>query len=472
MTLSPNEILTILYNNFDPDQRADSTFYVDCTDVRGGDKFASKLCSDLSRTDGYIHTLFTGHIGCGKSSELQHLAETMGEPCPPEGRKRFLPVFIDTSTYLDRSDVDTADILLAIIGEMAAVLRDQVKIAFRTSLLDRMLSIIRNISPAVEAKAISGQIGAVKGPSVEAKATFQRLQQDPTVREKVRKELSKSTLTLLDEINLAFTEARIKLKKHEVATGEEPYHDFVIILDNLEKVDRFENNAEGDASHRALFIQKASQLKALSAHIVYTVPLSLLRSDGGELSQLYSGDPFVLPAIKTEQRGSHAIYVHGQERLKEILAKRIPPGVELTDVFTPDALDFIVGNSGGHVRNLLRFARESVSYGDNQLPISIRAAYRSIGKQVSLFTMIMRPDDWNRVAELEASTQQTWDSQDAAKARLLEQLAVLEYVNGGNEDPFNETAPWYAVNPIVRQMNPFKDALQTLKNRGDIPAEA
>ena len=44
---------------------------------------------------------------------------------------------------------------------------------------------------------------------------------------------------------------------------------------------------------------------------------------------------------------------------------------------------------------------------------------------------------------------------------MLENLSIMEYINGGNEDTFAEAEPWYAVNPIVRELKKFKDAINT-----------
>jgi hypothetical protein len=41
---------------------------------------------------------------------------------------------------------------------------------------------------------------------------------------------------------------------------------------------------------------------------------------------------------------------------------------------------------------------------------------------------------------------------------MLENLSVLEYINGGDGDPFAAAEPWYAVNPIVRELGQFKAA--------------
>ncbi|GAB4453787.1 MAG: hypothetical protein OHK0029_07250 [Armatimonadaceae bacterium] len=129
------EILRDVYNNCDPVKPADERFYVDCTDVRGGTIFARKLCAELSRTETYIKALFTGHIGCGKSSELQHLADTMSHPHPLPGQKRFFPIVVNMSEYLDEYDVEIPDILLAVVAEVADAFRSRLGIELQDSYL-------------------------------------------------------------------------------------------------------------------------------------------------------------------------------------------------------------------------------------------------------------------------------------------------------------------------------------------------
>ena len=465
MPLIDDDAFTELYNNLDTERRDDHEFYVDCTDVRGGDELAEKLCDDLSHTTGFLHVLFSGNIGCGKSSELRHFAKSMSNEKPTTGRKRFFPVLIDTAEYLDRSNVNITDILLTIISETADTMKKELSIEFRATLIDRVWNVVKQYVPT----SLEANIGNVKSPGVEAiaaqlKVSLQRLQIDPTVREKVREALAKETLTFYDEINLAFTEARLALKKHLVKDGDGGYYDFVIILDNLEKVERFDDKAEGMESHRALFVDKAEQFKSLQAHLVLTVPLELVRAEGKRLEQGYSAPPIILPNIKTEYRGTeHRPYQAGRDRLKDILRERIPGKKDVDTLFEAPALDFIIDNCGGHVRNFLRSARESVSYARYTAPISLNAAQRSIARQVRIFADVMRPDDWSLVAELELSKTQEWNGHDPARARLLEQTVVLEYVNGGTNDVYNEPRPWYGVNPIIRKMSPFTDAQTELR---------
>jgi hypothetical protein len=54
------------------------------------------------------------------------------------------------------------------------------------------------------------------------------------------------------------------------------------------------------------------------------------------------------------------------------------------------------------------------------------------------------------------------DNNDADYRRMLEQVSVMEYLNGGDDDAFAAAEPWYAVNPIVRELSQFKLALTAL----------
>src|SRR5690242_14350868 len=85
----------------------DQHYYIDFADVRG-----CKIVEELQRTISRISPdeptcqLFTGHIGCGKSTELQRLKaelEAIG----------FHVVYFESSQDLDMADIDVSDILLS-----------------------------------------------------------------------------------------------------------------------------------------------------------------------------------------------------------------------------------------------------------------------------------------------------------------------------------------------------------------------
>jgi signal transduction histidine kinase len=459
--MSDSEILTVLYNNFDPNSPATREFYVDCTDVRGGNVFAAKLCDELAMANRYQHILFTGHIGGGKSSELQHLADEINLRTQPATRRRFLPVIVQTKDYLDSFDVRREEILLAIVTELAAELKDREGLELKDNYFQDRLNEMKNLLLS------DLEIHELEVPLFAAKAKIQGLKSSASARDEVRQRLRKDAGRIVDAVNEVFVKARKMLEKHTPRDKGQPYTDFLLIVDGLDRVLRYEERSSFDDSQKAIFVEDATTLMALNAYCVFTAPLSLCRAEAGKMIELYGRVPHLLPMIKTEKRGQqHDPYTDGRNRLKTILQKRLPEGVLLNQVFQDNTLDFLVRYSGGHVRSLLRFAREATASSEKTLPLPLKAAHRAIAETVTAFSTMLQSEDWMLLAELEASSTQKWDGENPAKRDLLEQVAVQEYINGGEEDPFNEPAPWYAVNPILREMNPFNEALRHLSNPG------
>ena len=119
-----SDALVQLRNACSPGTPATPEQYVDCTSVRGGNVFASKVQADLIGhpvyTDkkalptkkGFLHYLFSGHVGSGKSSELLHLKACLERDVVGAEQERFFTIVIDASEYLDEYDVKALDILL------------------------------------------------------------------------------------------------------------------------------------------------------------------------------------------------------------------------------------------------------------------------------------------------------------------------------------------------------------------------
>jgi hypothetical protein len=93
-----SDVLTRLYQACDPLAPATVEYYVDCSAVRGNNAFTQQFIREISRSApaSYLHYLFSGHIGGGKSSELEHLRHTLETWQPANGERRFFPIFLDT----------------------------------------------------------------------------------------------------------------------------------------------------------------------------------------------------------------------------------------------------------------------------------------------------------------------------------------------------------------------------------------
>ena len=86
----------------------DQKYYIDFSSVRGG-KIIAELKDKITffSPDEPTCMLFTGHIGCGKSTELLRLKVELE-------KEDFHVVYFESSEDLEMADVDTADVLLAI----------------------------------------------------------------------------------------------------------------------------------------------------------------------------------------------------------------------------------------------------------------------------------------------------------------------------------------------------------------------
>lgn len=90
------------------ENKSDRQYYIDFSAVRGGDiigKIEQKIA--FFKPSDPTCTLFTGHIGCGKSTELLRLKLELQ-------KADFHVVYFESSEDLEMTDVDIADVLLAI----------------------------------------------------------------------------------------------------------------------------------------------------------------------------------------------------------------------------------------------------------------------------------------------------------------------------------------------------------------------
>lgn len=116
-----------LFNACDPLVPATVEYYVDCSAERGNDALAKEVLNKLGMTTSPLRFLFSGHIGSGKSSELEHLRNCLENP-DTKG-KRFFPILLDAGDYLNEYNVTPTDILLAIVAEVASTFKEKLGIS-------------------------------------------------------------------------------------------------------------------------------------------------------------------------------------------------------------------------------------------------------------------------------------------------------------------------------------------------------
>ena len=71
-----------IYNACDPFLAASAEYYYDCSEARGSGSLTLEFQRHLGLAEDYLSFLFSGHLGCGKSSELRSLARTLERESP------------------------------------------------------------------------------------------------------------------------------------------------------------------------------------------------------------------------------------------------------------------------------------------------------------------------------------------------------------------------------------------------------
>lgn len=448
-----SDVLARVARACNPMEPATAEQYYICDEARGDSALTKDFQRRIARagtSTSYRRLLFSGHSGCGKSSELQNLQRALNKATSPY--PRYVPVVVDASDYLDYYDVEVTDILLAIVVELASTLRDEYGIELKDSYFDRRLSDIKKFLGDWE--VTEGEI-----PLWGAKIKVGRLKEDPTARQKVRDALEPQLSTMLKEIETVFDNARLQVREYL----DNHLSDIVVILDNLEKIERFAKKEAGMDSQRELFLERYTQLTSMNAHFIYTVPLRLARSQySPQLSQLYGSLPIVLPMINVMDRRTREPS-HGTIVLRELLQKRLGDDLLLDEVFDSEALEFLLTYSGGHVRNLIIFVQEACNYAED-IPIPLNAARKAVQQTARTYHTSIPEHHWEKLATLDRSPNQEIPNNDEDFLTMLENLSVLEYINGDEEaDVAFGSLQWYAVNPIVRELPKFKAAAKRLE---------
>jgi hypothetical protein len=233
----------------------DQQYYIDFSSVRG-----SKIIESLKRTIALISPneatcqLFTGHIGCGKSTELLRLKAELEQ----EG---FHVVYFESSQDLDMADVDVTDILLSVAGQVSESL-EAIKIKLHPGYFTNLFTeIVDFLQTPIELEAeaeLSVGIGKITAKTKES----------PKLRRRLREYLEPRTSGILESINKELLgRATTELKRRGKAG-------LVVIVDNLDRVS-IRTLPSGRTQAEYLFIDRGEQLGRLNCHVVYTIPLGV-----------------------------------------------------------------------------------------------------------------------------------------------------------------------------------------------------
>jgi hypothetical protein len=422
-----NPSYTLDYSN-----QIDRKYYIDFAAVRG-----SNLIQEINRTISLLTEertcqLFTGHVGCGKSTELLRLKAELEAT-------GFYVVYFESSEDVDMSDVDVTDILIAIARQVSEKL-EQDGIRLKPNYFVNLFTEIgAMMQTPVEFSEIEFSAGISK---ITAKVNGV-----PKLRNQLRSYMEPRTNGILKAINEELLARAIDELKQRGKRG------LVVLIDNLDRVDP-RMLPIGRTQPEYLFIDRGDQLSRLNCHVVYTIPFALIFSNENEtLKQRFGGgvSPKILPMIPVETR-TGARYEEGIHLLRQMVLVRAFPEARAKDrlaylpqVFdTMETLDRLCLASGGHVRNLLGLIRGCIQQGDP--PITRDMVEQVVRGYRDALARAIDDDEWQLIFQVVEKQTVRGELQYQT---LLRSMFVYEY-----QDP---EGGWFGINPVLRETKKFHD---------------
>ncbi|MBD2771794.1 ATP-binding protein [Iningainema tapete] len=415
-------------------QAEDRLYYIDFSSVRGG-----KIIQELGRTitrlspDNPTCQLFTGHIGCGKSTELLRLKAELEA-------QGFHVVYFESSQSLDMADVDVTDILLSVARSVSQSLEAS-QINLKPGYFQKLFTEIAQLllSPPMELSEAELSVGIARITA--------RTKDSPKLRNQLRQYLEPRTNNILEAINQELLQPAQEKLKQQGKKG------LVVIVDNLDRVDN-SLKPSGYYQPEYLFVERGEQLNQLNCHVVYTIPLVLIFSSAlGRLTNRFGVDPKVLPMVPVQLRNG-SICDEGIAHLQQMLMARAFPNVSvekrldlITEVFdSPYTLERLCLISGGHVRNLLMLLYRCLQREDP--PLSRECVEGVIRQRRNELTLAITSYEWEMLREV--AREKTLKGEEGYQV-LIRNMFVFEYRD--------YEGSWFDINPILAEAPEFASKL-------------
>lgn len=411
-------------------------YYVDLSNIRRTEAI-NKVVEKLNFLEsGETETiLFTGHRGCGKSTELKRIQRKL--------EKDFWVIYLESNEEIDINDAKYTDFYLVIIKQIEAALRKN-DLKFDAELLKNFeewfMEITQETEEAVE-KAVSIESEAKAGfeiPLITKLSTklLAQIKGSNTQKKTIRETMEKNISRLKTDINRLLKDGLNKLREKCPE-----YKGFLLIFDNLDRI------PPHIGEH--LFFDYPKQLQELECSIIYTVPISVVYSKKN-LNNVF-GEYNIMPMVDIyKYKSDRDELEHNPNALTEV-AGLIEKRVSVEDVFESyDLVEKMAEFSGGHVRQLMQLMRNAAitaaSRGHDK--IKVEDVQYAINQEQFNFERLIPDNHYPILAEV-------YKEKDVPKddigQDMLFNTSVLEY-NGDNR--------WNYINPLVRNIDAFKEAIR------------
>ncbi len=354
---------------------------------------------------------FSGHRGCGKSTELLHLLSNS------DIQKKYWPINFSIREETDIIDLDFRDVLLAIGSRLFREYRKK-----GGELPDQLLKELNGWKGKVEKQISTILDGRVSGIEVGASidAFFAnaglKMKLEPVTRVELRQIVETDITGLIAIIN--HIAAAIYSQEHRIP---------LILIDDMDKPD-LDRARTIFHDHREIMLQP-------NCAIVYTVSSALFYSkefDSIRDQALFLPNINLRTAIDADQP-----LQEGYRTLEKFVSVRMD-----SKLIQPSALDQAITYSGGVFRELARIVRTAIGRArrrkSTQIEIAdIEWAATEIRNE---YRRILDKEDLKLLKEVHGHKRLEYNDR---LRPLLQLLALLEYRDEEN---------WCDVHPVLRKM--------------------
>jgi energy-coupling factor transporter ATP-binding protein EcfA2 len=387
---------------------------------------------DMLNAGEFGSLLFTGHRGCGKSTELRKLQEYW--------KKDYRVIYIEANDQLDVNDAEYTDLYLLLIYKISIELA-ALKLQFDPTLVQDFQRWFMEITQETE-KTVETSMGmetAIEGAAVipfisklTAKIIGQIKGSDrrkEILRETLQRNVSRLRSVLNKLLQDAFEQVKAKYPKG-----------FLVIFDNLDRLPPPVANK--------LYFDHAAQLQNLNCTLIYTVPISVVYSDRN-LSNAFGRPERIMVVDIYQSDHSQANLTYNPQAVQsfaDVLERRMDTAL----LFDDGALiDRLVTASGGHIRQLMTMTAAAclIAITRNHQRVMQDDVIHSIQEEQFNFERVIPSSHYPILAQV-FRAKRLEQNEDGQK--MLFNTSVLEYEGQSR---------WNYINPVIKKIPAFLEAL-------------
>lgn len=407
-----------VFNAFPLTAKNFDDFYVDTGKIRSVIDARSEIVNTLKYGfNPHAKILLMGHKGSGKSTEMIQISKELED--------QYEIINFSIAHEVELIGLQYIDVIFAVMSQIIEYLCTSDAVKVNPKILEKMVQYWK--SETILEKAVKDDVEAsVEG---DVKLNFLKkisvqgegiLKTGAETKKIIRRSIEPKISYLISLMNETLDDINDQLKKTR-------NKELLVVIEDLDKLDI------ADARH--IFVEHRKTILSLGLKMIFSFPIYMAyTADFGMISDDF--DKCVLYSMIKVQNSNKEKNPEGIEVLKQIVYKRMNE-----DLIEPDALEYMIGKSGGAIRDLFSMLTDAAIIeltGQNPKPITLADAKIAAKRLQSTYERyIISPEQFERLIDVYEDPHP--ENTDEVLSELLKTLSVIEY-NGER---------WCGVHPVL-----------------------